>query len=157
MTFEKEEPEVGEIVEKAKAFESQEKRALKDKGDDVISIHTDKVQMERAREVGPVHAGCQFWKKLKMDEILKQAGFSEKTRLLALLMVMTLEAAFIEIHAKGKRIPNWMLVDKTVTVLPSSPVKSDEPVENITLIPMGCARLRISCFPTIGVGSDLHE
>jgi len=69
----------------------------------------------------------------------------------------TLEAAPIEIHAKGRRIPNWTLVDETVTALPSSPVKSDEPVENITLIPMGCARLRISCFPTIGVGSDSHE
>jgi len=40
LTFEKEEPEVGEIVEKAKAFEAQEKRALKDKDDDVVAIHT---------------------------------------------------------------------------------------------------------------------
>ncbi len=44
--------------------------------------------MEKAREAGPVHVGYQFWKKLKMDEILKQAGFSEKVRLLTLFMVM---------------------------------------------------------------------
>jgi len=81
LPFEKEEPEVEEIVEKAKAFESQEKRSPKDKDDDVISIHTDKVEMEKMREAGPVHVGHQFWKKLKMDEILKQAGFSEKIRL----------------------------------------------------------------------------
>jgi len=88
LTFEKPESEVEEIVKKAKVFESQEKKASKEKSDDVVAIHTDKVQMERAREVGPVHVGYQFWKKLKMDEILKQAGFSEKVRLLTLLMVM---------------------------------------------------------------------
>ncbi len=78
LTFKKEEPEVEEILEKAKAFEAQEKRALKEKGDDVVSIHSDKVQMEKIRQAGPVHAGYQFWKKLKMDEVLKRAGFSEK-------------------------------------------------------------------------------
>ena len=30
---------------------------------------------------------------------------------------------------------------------------SDEPTETITLIPMGCARLRISAFPTIAAGT----
>ena len=104
LTFEKEEPEVEEIVKKAKAFEAQEKRALKDKDDDVISIHTDKVQMERAREAGPVHAGYQFWKKLKMDEILKQAGFSEKTRLLTLLMVMNRLVA----PSSEYQMPDWV-------------------------------------------------
>jgi len=104
LTFEEEEPEVKEIVKKAKAFEAQEKRALKDKDDDVVSIHTDKVQMERAREAGPVHVGYQFWKKLKMDEILKQAGFSEKVRLLTLLMVMNRLVAPSSEH----KMPNWI-------------------------------------------------
>ena len=104
LTFEKEEPEVEEIVKKAKAFEAQEKRALKDKDDDVISIHTDKVQMERAREAGPVHAGYQFWKKLKMDEVLKQAGFFEKTRLLTLLMVMNRLISPSSEH----KMPDWV-------------------------------------------------
>ncbi|GAF75225.1 unnamed protein product [marine sediment metagenome] len=40
LTFEKEKPEVKEIVEKAKAFEVQEKRAPRDKDDDIVSIHT---------------------------------------------------------------------------------------------------------------------
>ena len=42
---------------------------------------TDKVQMEKAREAGPVHVGYQFWKRIEMDEVLKQADFSEKRRL----------------------------------------------------------------------------
>jgi len=68
------------------------------------------------------------------------------------------DAAPIELRAKGKRIPEWQkdhlgLVGK----LQQSPVKSNEPTENITLIPMGCARLRISSFPTIGSGPDAHK
>ena len=104
LTFEKKEPEVEEILEKTKAFEAQEKRLPKDKDDDVVSIHTDKVEMEKAREVGPVHVGYQFWKKLKMDEILERAGFSEKARLLTLLMVMNRLISPSSEH----KMPNWI-------------------------------------------------
>jgi len=104
LTFEEKEPEVEEIVEKAKAFESQVKRAEKDKDDDVISIHTDKVEMEKAREADPVHVGYQFWEKLEMDEILKRAGFSEKTRLLTLLMVMNRLISPSSEH----KMPDWI-------------------------------------------------
>jgi len=67
-------------------------------------------------------------------------------------------AAPIELHTKAKKIPGWQkdhlgLVGK----LEPSPVKSNEPLETVTLIPMGCARLRISAFPTIGEGPDDHE
>jgi hypothetical protein len=41
-------------------------------------------------------------------------------------------------------------------VLQASPARSEQPVEKITLIPMGAARLRISAFPTIGTGADAH-
>src|SRR5262249_29268447 len=34
--------------------------------------------------------------------------------------------------------------------------RSDEPLETITLIPMGAARLRITAFPRIGTGPDAH-
>jgi DUF1680 family protein len=68
------------------------------------------------------------------------------------------KAVPIELLAKAKKIPAWQkdqlgLVGK----LQQSPAKSDEPTENVTLIPMGCARLRISAFPTIGSGPDAHE
>jgi len=67
-------------------------------------------------------------------------------------------AAPIEITAKAKKIPNWQpdqrgLIDE----VQQSPVKSDEPTETVTLIPMGCARLRISAFPWIGDGPDATE
>jgi hypothetical protein len=64
----------------------------------------------------------------------------------------------LELRAKARKIPAWKL-DRLglVGLLQSSPVRSSEPVETITLIPMGAARLRISSFPTIGAGPDVHD
>ena len=36
-----------------------------------LTVHADRVQVERPREAGPVHVGYQFWKRLGMDEILQ--------------------------------------------------------------------------------------
>ena len=69
----------------------------------------------------------------------------------------TLEAAPIEIRTRAKRIPDWVMVDEHVTDLQPSPIKSGEPVEEITLIPMGCARLRMCVLPVIGEGPDARE
>lgn len=56
----------------------------------------------------------------------------------------------IEIRAKGRQIPSWG-IDKygLVDVLPTHPVKTEKPEENIVLIPMRAARLRISAFPVV--------
>jgi len=63
----------------------------------------------------------------------------------------------VKLTARGRKIPPWQLdrlgmVDK----LQPSPVQSSEPVEEITLIPMGAARLRLSMFPTIANGAGGH-
>ncbi len=68
------------------------------------------------------------------------------------------ETAPVMMWAKAKKIPQWQkdnlgLVGK----LQPSPAKSDEPIEKVSLIPMGCARLRISAFPTIGADPDAHQ
>lgn len=62
----------------------------------------------------------------------------------------SIENTPIEISAKGRRIPEWG-IDKfgLVDVLPMYPVKTNSPIEEITLIPMGAARLRISAFPVV--------
>lgn len=69
----------------------------------------------------------------------------------------TLESAPIRLVTKGKQIPQWQL-DRTglCATLQASPVKSDQPVEGIRLVPMGAARLRVSAFPVIGDGTDAH-
>ena len=72
-------------------------------------------------------------------------------------MPFTLEGTPIELRAEGKRIPGWKL-DRLGLVgkMRESPVRSGEPAETITLVPMGAARLRISAFPVIGEGPGAH-
>ncbi len=67
------------------------------------------------------------------------------------------DAAPLRIKARGRRIPEWKLDGTIVAELQASPVRSKGPLEELTLIPMGCARLRISAFPVIGTGPDAHE
>jgi hypothetical protein len=56
----------------------------------------------------------------------------------------------ISIETTGRQIPWWQL-DKygLVAVLPQSPVATTTSKENIELIPMGAARLRISALPVV--------
>jgi len=61
----------------------------------------------------------------------------------------TVEASPVMIRATGRRLLGWKLEKETVPPLPTSPVSSCQPEEELTLIPSGCARLRISCFPVV--------
>jgi hypothetical protein len=60
------------------------------------------------------------------------------------------EGAPVEIRIEGRRIPEWALVNGSAGPLPQSPVASREPVETLTLIPYGAAKLRITAFPQAG-------
>jgi len=72
-------------------------------------------------------------------------------------MPFTHEGVPVQLISKGKQIPQWKLDKyKLAGELQDSPVRSDQPIETITLIPMGAARLRISSFPVIGENDDAH-
>ncbi len=68
------------------------------------------------------------------------------------------EGTAIELRAKARKIPEWTL-DRhgLVAVLQPSPVYTEEPLETVTLIPMGCARLRISAFPIASTSPEAHK
>ncbi|MDR2304643.1 MAG: glycoside hydrolase family 127 protein [Treponema sp.] len=61
----------------------------------------------------------------------------------------TAENAPVELAVKAKKVPHWRATDNMIDPLPQSPAPAGEPEEEITLIPMGCARLRVSCFPAV--------
>jgi hypothetical protein len=53
--------------------------------------------------------------------------------------------------ARGMRIPEWEIVNNSADNPPLSPVKPEGSTEVITLVPYGCARLRITEFPVMDV------
>ncbi len=60
------------------------------------------------------------------------------------------ENAPIELKVKGKLIPEWKIDQYgLVDILPQSPVKTASKTHDLTLVPMGGSRLRISAFPVI--------
>jgi uncharacterized protein len=59
----------------------------------------------------------------------------------------SLDGAPIELTVPGRRLAAWTLVDGSADAPPRSPVRSDAPIEPLTLIPYGAAKLRITAFP----------
>ncbi len=62
----------------------------------------------------------------------------------------TVDAVPYSIKLPGKQLPNWTLDEYGLCApVPFSPAKTAAPLEELELIPMGAARLRISAFPTV--------
>lgn len=69
----------------------------------------------------------------------------------------TLEDVPLTMRVKARQIPEWTL-DRygLCAVLQDSPVRSSQPDETVTLVPMGAARLRISAFAVVSDGPQAH-
>src|SRR5438046_1027580 len=68
--------EIQEWVEKAR---NKKKSTVGSDGDrSTVTVEPDQVQVEQAREAGPVHVGHQLWGQLEMNRILQQAGLSAR-------------------------------------------------------------------------------
>jgi hypothetical protein len=66
--------------------------------------------------------------------------------------------ARIRLTAKARKIPQWGFDRHGLcATLQQSPAFTTEPVETVTLIPMGCARLRIAAFPTVSDKPDANH
>jgi DUF1680 family protein len=61
----------------------------------------------------------------------------------------TKDGAPVKLRVKGRRLPSWLGENNVANPLPQSPVQSNEPEEELTLIPYAAAKLRITAFPEL--------
>jgi hypothetical protein len=59
------------------------------------------------------------------------------------------EGAGVVAHVKGRRVPGWKLEHGWAGEVSPQPESSREPVEDLVLIPYGCAKLRVTEFPRL--------
>ncbi len=91
------------------------------------------------------------WGLLEAAVLDPAAGFTVLERESVPLRPWSLEAAPIELHTRGKRIPEWQLYGEMAGPLPWSPQLHLQQVAagELVLIPYGCTTLRISEFPVV--------
>src|SRR6266705_2665181 len=93
--------EIQEWVEKAR----NKKKSTGSDGDrSTVTVEPDQVQVEQAREAGPVHVGHQLWGQLGMNRILQEAGLS--ARACRLTEVMTLNRLICP--SSEHAMPDWI-------------------------------------------------
>jgi uncharacterized protein len=53
----------------------------------------------------------------------------------------------LQLRAKARLVPDWTMDGLSAGPTPPSPVRPSTPIEDVTLIPYGCARLRVTELP----------
>ena len=94
--------EIQEWVEKAR---NKKKSTVGSDGDrSTVTVEPDRVQVEQAREAGPVHVGHQLWDQLGMNRILQEAGLSARACQLTEMMTLNRLICPSSEHA----MPDWI-------------------------------------------------
>ena len=108
----------------------------------------DSVALERGPLVYSLKIG-EDWRKLKENakpplQSAEWAVFPKSDWNYAL----SLDSANpVELAARARKLDSWSMQHEQAGPVPHRPVTSQQPEQNITLIPYGAAKLRITAFP----------
>lgn len=61
----------------------------------------------------------------------------------------SLDGAPVRLQVPARKLPAWRAEDGVAALVPQSPVSSDEPEEQLTLVPYAAAKLRVTAFPRV--------
>lgn len=116
--IEGQDPDVDDIVSKVKEHQQkqQQQQARTEAGikdDDLVAVHTDRVSTECHRQAGPVHVAHQFYKRLGIEEILEEIGFSDRARDLTCIMTIARLVHPCSEHA----MPDWIRTTALADIL----------------------------------------
>ncbi len=53
----------------------------------------------------------------------------------------------VSLTVQGRQVKDWVEVENSAGPLPISPVTSNEPLQTLTLVPYGAAKVRVTAFP----------
>jgi transposase len=93
--------EIDEIVAKVRKTKN---RSYFINPSSIIEVDSDQVDVELAREAGPVHVGHQIWRQLKLDDILRHAELSDRARIVTEAMTLNRLIHPLSEHA----MPDWI-------------------------------------------------
>jgi hypothetical protein len=85
---------------------------------------------------------------LKLDRRFPEDTISVEQRPVSSIPFSNEEPPVV-LRLKGRKIPEWTIVNNSAGAPPVSPVQSEQLLEEIQLIPYGCTRLRITEFPVL--------
>ena len=117
-------------------------------GEDWRRINEDKPFREEARGDWEVYPTTPWDYALEIDQsILHGLSFDEHA---VRDPVFSPDHPPVSAQITGRRAPGWRLANGSAGPTPASPVSTEEPLEDLRLIPYGCTNLRIAEFPVIG-------
>src|SRR2546427_164326 len=101
-------PESSEQIQEREEKKRRKKRGTtppeEDRSELTVTVQADKIEIEQAREAGPVHVGHQLWSQLGMNSILQEAGLSQRACTLTEVMTLNRLICPRSEHA----MPDWI-------------------------------------------------
>jgi transposase len=97
-------PQMQDWVEKARRKNKGPAPADGNRSGSNITVDAGKIEIEEAREAGPVHVGHQLWGQLGINRILQEAGLSQRACMLTEVMTLNRLICPLSEHA----MPDWI-------------------------------------------------